>query len=209
MDIGPFELEGPEGPEGEGLRDLGHGVYEAVLSPEKRGLDEADTEPPLEDTVVMLQGDGLIGECEDLDGAFEACMRLSLERVGVESPEILIVAYATVPELNGMLEPYGIYVWYPESADPDLLLESVELGEPTVCFVSQELMAGPVHPSLPGLCDACPVCVRGFDFSDPFSTAVIVDDPTGKPTVRLVRLSDFMRGWNATGNSTLIMRRRS
>lgn len=48
MGIGPLELEGPEGLEGEGLRDLGHGVYEAVLGPEKRGLGEIDAEPALE-----------------------------------------------------------------------------------------------------------------------------------------------------------------
>ena len=103
----------------------------------------------------------------------------------------------------------GLAATYYTDADMDLLLDAIENNEGVICFVSGLVRCHPELEMFPGITDCSAVNLVGFDFSNPFSVRVIVNDPNAGQENTAWELSEFLRAWTQENRSTFIVRRRN
>lgn len=203
-----FNIDGVENSESIDFKDLGEGIYETVFKIPECNIDDSED---FCDGLMLFDGeyDNFIF-CNDLSESLDACIIMSLERLGVDFfSDANVSIYMTKSELDSYISSLGIEVYFPRDADVNLLLDALENGEKSICYVSEAAINNKEISILPGLCDVCPVCIRGFDLSDSCSAAIIYDNPFAGTAMKRVKLSDFVRGWVSHKNQSVILRRKS
>lgn len=190
--------------------DLGDGVYSSVLGrPERTGsMDEPEEDA---DIVLLDDGEGVYVSCLDCGTPLSACAEMVLSHFGIHPDGESIPVLADelcLSEMEVLFFDSGLATMYYTDADMDLLLDAIENDESVICFVSGLALRHPELEMFPGITDCSAVSLVGFDFSNPFSVRVIVNDPNAGQENTAWELSEFLRAWTQENRSALIVRRR-
>lgn len=208
---GPWGMENLQMEDLEEREDLGEGLFRSTFrAPEElRPAQELGTG----ESIILLEGtEGAYLSCPEEGSALGACLRMTLARFG-PLPETgekrTLTEDLSISETELLLSAAGMEATYCQDGDIERLLDAVENQEGVICLISRMALYVPELSDLPGCCDCSAVNVVGFDFQDPFSVRVILDDPSAGKGGMAWDLSDFLRAWQQGGNASLIVRRRN